>query len=222
MHTSSISQPIVNSGFRATEKKMKCWWKAVSPPVNKCKVNGLRGAYCKFRVFNFICISKWRILKAKPLQDSLFRLYNKNSLREFLPRGFVVLLWPWRLIFFLGNQLFTTLLLSFPENFHSRLGMSDTATSIEVSKYCPQVTNSLTLSQVPFSYSFSSSLCQKVFRWPQPSCISRALSAVGDTAGRLGVKSKTIHLFIYSWIYLISIYCALVVFQALRWVGGVH
>lgn len=64
-------------------------------------------AHSKSEGFQFISISKLRIRQAKSLQNSLFRLYNKNSPREFLPRGFVVLLWPWRLIFFPGNQLFT-------------------------------------------------------------------------------------------------------------------
>lgn len=136
----------------------------------------------------------------------------------------MVFSWPWRLIFFLGNQLFTTLLPSFPKKtFYSCLGMSDTATSVEAPKYSPRGMGSWTLPQVPFSYSFIPFTLPERFSGGYGcTCISRACSPVSHAVRRRGFKSKAIHLFIYSWTYLIDIYCALSVFQTLCWAWVTH
>lgn len=75
-----ICHPVVNSIFIATEKKIKCWGKAVTPLLNKLKVNWQREAYSK--IFHFISISGLNIMEAKSFQNPLFRPYNKSSLRE--------------------------------------------------------------------------------------------------------------------------------------------
>lgn len=131
-------------------------------------------------------LSKLRIRQAKSLQNPLFRLHDKESPRESLPRGFVVLLWPWKLIFFLANQLFTQLdCFPFRRRISiSSLWMSGTETSMEVSKYCPRGMDSLTLPQVPFSLSFCPPYCARKFPGAHSyTGMSGALCAVSHALG---------------------------------------